>query len=179
MLSPDIIVLLFSELQLARDVLAFRLVCKKWNEVSKRKYVKELRLQKQRGTCALRHGGRYMVCNNIGEYKCGVCNDRFLCSACRHIVCFDCDRRICPYCAIADAPACLECVKGCTRCDQTAQSFKDQITCSPSLNLIQCYTCDTFCCFECRVPCVMEHHEYRYIRDNRCNWVIKFVNYPR
>jgi hypothetical protein len=90
----DILRILFSELQLRRDITEFRCVCKRWNTIARCKWAAKQRWEKQRETCALKG---FRSCSHIGEFLCQVCDQpEELCWSHSRIKCVRCQRLLGP-----------------------------------------------------------------------------------
>ena len=187
MLPLDIIALLYEHLQYRCDALAFRLVCRKWNE-------KALKHEPQRranfaGSCCAESVSD--ECSGFGEFQCERCLAASLCSSDASIVCARCARMLCPNCCIFAVAFCLDCGSGC---EVGCADHDEQPYCSPYSRRHEvlsprhgevfsplftrmefCADCQILKCTSCTSDCHWRHHEVHRVSK----WRSRIINLKR
>jgi hypothetical protein len=172
----EVLGLIFSQLQLRRDYLTAKLVCKKWNQVTKTEWVQKMRLDNfSHNTCCASHLSHCHDC--IGELQCERCDVNTLCRLDGLIRCVRCKKRICPDCCINSCAACVDCVTKCSDCQKTPI-----VPCNDDDNrrlydiFFYCSDCDTIVCYKCLQfsECVSKHEIHEILK-----WRIRFSNFHR
>lgn len=171
----EILIRIYSHLEVAQDVMAFRQTCRTWASVGTDKRNQQLRRQRFHLFCSIPSCSQ-----KTHEFTCQVCKEpELLCDGHRNVTCERCHRRLGPSCAIAMSPLCVECVTKCEVpeyqcCDcisiRSPQVYNSQVV---EKNFFYCSTCDKAACISCMMSCIQRQHEYRYI-DKK--WTVKIRN---
>ena len=166
----EVLGLVFAQLQLRRDFLAAKLVCKKWNEVTETEWVQKMRISIFSNTCCASNLSSCRI-DAIGELQCERCENNTLCRLDGLIRCVRCKKRICPECCINSCAACVDCATKCLLCQKTPI-----VPCSDGDDLydifLYCNDCDMIGCFKCLQfgGCIKCHETHEILK-----WRIRYL----